>query len=841
MAHYQANTSRFALLNGEPLTREEPSLFVAADAQAGAVARKGMLYIVAECDEGPRAAEACQLAIKTIQRYFYEDSSFSVTAALRKAIVRANRVLYERNFGANATHRALVGVSCAVLKDDHLYIAQIAPAQAYLCASGSLRALPTHPSWSPAHTSATPFLKPNALGSSLFIEPEFSHSTMQLGDTFLLCSSAIARYLPRDAAQHLLQHDQTPTESLITLCREQGLTQAQGLVVRLLPRDARAAQAPSVAPGRATLRRVVAWGSGLLGEGATLMRRRAVEEQVPLAASRPPTEPPLAEPIPRPRPIDTGQSLDDRQAAQVASRRQQAEHMAQSPSTYLGEQTYTSARLGGRAIDLGDPAPNPRFALRPRDEVKPLVDMTLGERVALPFQQAAAAVSELFGRRERRRLAPPGFAKPRPAPPRSQGLSYRRHQPKPFPWQLLVVLTVLVGALVFYGYNLTQENARQETRSALDSAEEAMAAVRSAPDETQALLRLDAAQQAISQVQSSAALTKTNSADWLRFEQIQREFSRAQASLQRVSFVEGQEVVASHPVAGNIFSRVIVPNAEATDAASFAYVYGFDERTRTLYRMPYDGGAPTPILKPNDEVQGVLVGDLVLAAWRTDSIVAVDRNVGSNIFFRNGDTWYYNVLATSEEWPRDAQLQMDVYLGHIYFWNAANGQILRYLAGNYGNPPDPWIVDYGGKEQEIESSIDMAIDGNIYLLQPNGTVLALEGGAYSREIVPSNIDPPLSVVTRFAVLGPPESGSFLLVDTLNERIIQIDKQTGELIQQLRLPVDSDVRLDQLSDVAVDERSSRPLLYLVNGPDILRFPLPAPPQPFQPQAPTAVTR
>jgi hypothetical protein len=127
----------------------------------------------------------------------------------------------------------------------------------------------------------------------------------------------------------------------------------------------------------------------------------------------------------------------------------------------------------------------------------------------------------------------------------------------------------------------------------------------------------------------------------------------------------------------------------------------------------------------------------------------------------------------------------------------------------------------------------MAVDGNIYLLQPDGTVLVLAGGRIEREIVVGELIPPLTTVTRFFVTGPLDDGWIFLLDTLNERIIQVDKISGEVIQQMRVHPDTPLKLNQLTDIFVDDSGGRPFLYLVNGHQIIRAALPSPPPPFRP--------
>jgi hypothetical protein len=86
------------------------------------------------------------------------------------------------------------------------------------------------------------------------------------------------------------------------------------------------------------------------------------------------------------------------------------------------------------------------------------------------------------------------------------------------------------------------------------------------------------------------------------------------------------------------------------------------------------------------------------------------------------------------------------------------------------------------------------------------------------------------------VTGEPESGFIFLVEGYYNRIIQIDKITGQLIQQIMVRPDSTYQLDNLINLAVDTNAARPILYLVNGSDVLRAPLPDSPRPFRENAP-----
>jgi serine/threonine protein phosphatase PrpC len=167
MPKYEICSRQLGLISGIRQAQSDMALVAEPAALFAPEARKGQLYILAEAEgDVARGRDACQLVLRVIRKVFYDDSSYSVTAALRKAISAANKSLYEHNFGVMAQKRAFVGVTCAVIKENDLYLAQVLPGQAYILAEGKLRALPTHLSWNPAETGATAFLKLGAIGSS---------------------------------------------------------------------------------------------------------------------------------------------------------------------------------------------------------------------------------------------------------------------------------------------------------------------------------------------------------------------------------------------------------------------------------------------------------------------------------------------------------------------------------------------------------------------------------------------------------------------------------------------------------------------------------------------------
>jgi hypothetical protein len=873
MPLFETRSSQFGLVSG---IRQKTSDLVLVAEPAGLFApeaRKGQLYIVAEADQDvARGRDACQTAGRTIRKLFYADSSFSVTSALRKAISAANKALYEHNFSVSAAKRAVAGVTCAVIKGNDLYVAQILPAQAYVLSNGKLRAIPAIPAWSPNESSAPAFIKPGALGVSLSVEPEFYRAVLRPGDALLLCSSNLARALGQDDVLRLLRVGDPAeiADRLAEFCKQNALAEAHGIIAAARPPLSPAAQAAPLSRagiserGMIALRGIGGWASRVTGDAALLVKgpaartqKRKTELRVEQARREDarlgelPEEPAYrTDPIVQPRALELGDSLEERLAHEREERRTRLGAPAQRPpelgerppSLLLGEGGYPAPNPPDRRIDLSD---TPSMAALGRNArtpgADPPLDLSLGERLTQPFSRLSGALSSMSRRRRLRRPPPSAIPNVR----RGQGLSYRRQRP-PFPWQPLLLTASLVALLILFGLNLSRESSQRQTDDTLDRAEQAVSLVRNAPDEAAASSRLEAAAAALLEVRATGTVTATVE-NRRRYDELEREYERAVASIQRQTYFDDLTEVARHPIAGGLFASVVVPPPPQgiTNTAAFESIYMLDSNAGILYRMPRTGGAITPILKPEDAVGPLVVGKIMAQAWREDNVVAVAQSGDTGPFtfyFRNGGEWGYTLLAGSETWLRAGPHFRAVnYGGNLYIWDAGAApgladQVQKYFSGRYGEFPDPWIKDSGG--QKTTNALDLAVDGNVYLLMPDGRILVFEAGAFKREIVPQGVNPAIITPTGFFVTGDPETGSiFMIAD--NQRVLEIDKQTGALIQQVRARPDGPNHLDQLTNLYVDTSAARPVFYLVNGGQILRAALPDRPPPFRPAPQTAV--
>jgi hypothetical protein len=856
MPRYETRASQFGVVGSQREATSDCVLIAEPGPLFGPEARKGNLYIVTEIDPGVAGGyDACQLVARTIRKQFYDDSSYSVTSALRKAIGAANKALYQQNFSTAQQNRAAVGISCIVVREHDLYLAQVAPTQVYLLAEGKLRALPPPPGWSGGPGDSPMLLHPRAIGSSLTVEPDFYRAVMRPGDALVACSSQLARELSRETILQLLNAPDAAyiTEHLVDLCKPGVIDQAHGLALTIRPALSAAAQSAPFSRtgvaerGRVLLRTANAHVARVSAAAALLVQGRVGQARREKADRRreqdthedarmtvlPEERHEAPHPLPRPHPLDLGPTLDETLDQERFERRTRLgmapprpRSPGQPPSTFLGEGAYYPPDTE-RRVDLSD---TPGMGRRNGPPLTP----TLGERLAEPF----AGISSWMSARTRRRqsMRPPPRAMPQVR--RQPGLSYRRQGP-PFPWLLLLLLVLLVALLVVYGRGLAVENARQQAVDDLLQAEQAVAAVRDAPDDTEAQRRLVVAEESLGKVRASGIVTATVE-NRQRFEAAEREFERALAAIQKLTYFSDLVEIGQHPhaaAAASFSDLVIPPPAGAiTNTAGFSSIYALDANAGVLYRMPRTGGQFEPFLRPTDSfASGVTVGKVRAMAWRIDNIVAVAQNEGGPFiyYFRSGDRWNFSNMGGSEEWAQksDRPFRLVTYDGNLYIWGAAPEQILKYASGRPGDLYDPWLKNDGNRK--LDTAMDLAIDGQVYLLQLDGRVLVFALNEFVREIAPPTVTPPLVTPSGgFVITGTPDGGSIFLVDTPNERIIQIDKNTGDLIQQIRARPEGPVRLNALARLSVDDSGPRPVLYMINGGQVLRASLPDRPRPFR---------
>ncbi len=270
-------------------------------------------------------------------------------------------------------------------------------------------------------------------------------------------------------------------------------------------------------------------------------------------------------------------------------------------------------------------------------------------------------------------------------------------------------------------------------------------------------------------------------------------------------------------------ARVIVQGAD---------IFVLDRATdRAYHRLLNPAGdalevpAPNAVLSQKGEQRGAItVGELVDMAWLPAGGERATANLA--ILERNGSLLEYDAsrgvsvlpVADSAAWKKPQAA--GGFNGNFYLLDAQQSRILKYVAttGGYTNPP----VDYlsAGAKVDLSGAVDMAIDGNIYVLLADGTILKfLAGEQQSYQIV--DLDEPLKNPVALYVSGQDDAHGYVYVaDAGLARVVQLTKQ-GEFIRQFRV-AEGQAPLSQLRGLFVDEAQQR--IYLVNGSRLYAAPL-----------------
>lgn len=223
-----------------------------------------------------------------------------------------------------------------------------------------------------------------------------------------------------------------------------------------------------------------------------------------------------------------------------------------------------------------------------------------------------------------------------------------------------------------------------------------------------------------------------------------------------------------------------------------------------------------PVLVQKGEARGgAQLGDMVDIAWmeaggeRTLSTFVVLERTGSLLAYDPQQGIDSLPVADSDQWLNPQAI--GGYYGNLYVLDPSLNRILKYVPTDnaYTNPP----TDYLSPQLDVDliGAVDMAIDGNLYVLFADGRILKFFNGQpepFSMNGLPT----PMRSPTTIFVSGPAEPdavGYVYVTDTGNQRILQFDKE-GNYLRQFKAQPD-EPQMAQLRGIYVDEERGRMLI------------------------------
>ncbi len=155
-----------------------------------------------------------------------------------------------------------------------------------------------------------------------------------------------------------------------------------------------------------------------------------------------------------------------------------------------------------------------------------------------------------------------------------------------------------------------------------------------------------------------------------------------------------------------------------------------------------------------------------------------------------------------------ATIGATAYSGRLYVIDKTEQQILRYKLGtNAITGRQKWLKN----SSEFSNAIDLAVDGNIYVLYSNGKLgKFFKGEEQSFRL--DLIDPPLEKPTKLLVL--PEKDFIYILESEKNRLLAFDKN-GKFLNQYLWD-----DLTEVKDFAIDETNKK--IFLLNQATIYSF-------------------
>lgn len=713
--------------------------------------QRGQLFTVVE-PSLPGCEDFCHRLIQVVQDEYFKGPSRSVITSLRQAIAAANERLRAENSRATPDRQLRVGLSCAAVRDGDVYVAQVAPANAFILHEGAVkRVFSTYSVVAETSANGTDRAS-DSLGSLLDPHVNFSYSELEGSDMVVLATGAYWKMIPDryilDAARHVdpemaaqelygcyTAHIRRPTTSILVI-------RASGSLGGARPAEAR----PSGPAAR--------------------QEERAVEEA----------------PLPRDRPRPGG----------------------------------SSGRDDGR-----QPAPGRTARERPAWQPEPL---PMEKGVGNPLAALVGRMKGVAGRKEKPPLYPPG---PKLEPVGKSSVRLRPNLSRNWSdrggpsWaSKLLVALVVVAALTLVGYlgmNLwtswqlgdpTALTKDAQEKRALASSGESPAAARALLQQSHDLLLR--AQKARDD-EPTRSLAASVQADLDSMDRTVR-VAQAKTVVDYSSLVEEK---------GEVSQLVVESNN----------LYVLDEGLDRVYKylLTSDGrgveeaGQHPVLVRRGDKQDGAVLGDLLSLFWMPAgqlrsspalfsleggrSLVAYDPKVGLSRIEVSESAKWGTVQAASG------------FAGGLYLLDTKLKQLLYYPPTKNGYESQPYMILDSKSRVDLGKALDMALDGNLYVLEGDGSVKRFSREGRPMEFGGEVPDGPAKGAR--AIFASANTRSLYLLDAQGERVLQFS-QDGKLQRQFKAG-GKDVSFQNLRDFHVDEVGRK--MYLLAQKSLIVFDMP----------------
>ena len=725
--------------------------------------RRGQLFTVVE-PSFPGAEQICRQLIQSVEDEYFRDSSRTVTTSLRSAMSAANEKLRAENSSASPDRQLRVGISCAAIRGDEVYIAQVAPASAFILHGDSVKRVFSSFNLTPDISIDGNDPPSEALGALLEPHVTFAYSSLQEGDMVVLASGSNWKLIPdryvQEAGKHIdpemaaselygqyLAHARRPTTSLVVI-----------RVSQLPVRKRREEPQPQA-------------------EAAAPVEDRRELYEAPFVESS----------------VAPGRAGDRERARDRVSLPEDAGRSGASP----------------RGVRSGD---------GPRTKT-PWVE-TVKEPATRPSIWSRVRPGGSGGKPP---LYPPGP----PLEPvgkssvKLRGRSGRVDGPTLPSWVLRVVVMVLLAAIFVVaartGMEMWQSWQLGDPAALLQEAEakRAQAASEADPASARSLL-----------VESYDLLNRALRAR--NDESTRNLAATVQSDIDRIDKTvrigNASVLIDYAPIADDTWNltQMLLDGTNLyvlDEGMDRIFQYSLTSNGRELQEPDRH-----PVLvKRGDKLDGAVIGDLLSLTWmpagqlRTSpamfalesgrSIVSHDPRIGLSRI----------EVSESEKWGSIQAISG--FAGGLYLLDTKQQGVFYYPPTKNGYESQPYTIVDSNARVDLSAGLDIALDGNLYILTDKGAI-----ARFSREGRPLDFDgtlPSGPMAGAIGLFANSNTRSLYVVDEREQRIVQFSPE-GKLQRQF-MADGTNVSFKELRDVFVDEAGRK--AYVLAHKSLLVFDLP----------------
>lgn len=206
----------------------------------------------------------------------------------------------------------------------------------------------------------------------------------------------------------------------------------------------------------------------------------------------------------------------------------------------------------------------------------------------------------------------------------------------------------------------------------------------------------------------------------------------------------------------------------------------------------------TAVLTPAQWISGYPVKEIVAldGAAYTDVVFVLDKSNDIYRYQPSSGQWSLELpLAREYQNPDPFYQNLTTYSERLYLLDPARNQIWRHsdvpIEPEYFASKFPWLLDPG--DPDVSSGLDLAIDGNIYVLSRNGSLAAYNGvpvasfslpAADGRSLVGGLEQSPSQPV---ALVASADGVTLYVADPGQRRVAALDRRDGRLLRQFMAP------------------------------------------------------